>query len=46
MDKMLFEQLNAAYASLGRRASALKGALEAAGRTAVWNWYANHSTLP
>ena len=45
MDKVLFEQLNAAYASLGRRASALKGALEDAGLRAVWNWYAYHSTL-
>lgn len=45
MDKVLFEQLNAAYASLGRRASALKMALEEQGVPAVWNWYAYHSSL-
>ena len=45
MDKVLFDQLNAAYASLGRRASALKGALEEAGLRAIWNWYAYHSSL-
>lgn len=45
MDKVLFEQLNAAYASLGRRASELKMALEERGISAVWNWYAYHSSL-
>lgn len=45
MEKALFEQLNAAYSALGRRASALRGALEDAGIPAVWNWYAYHSTL-
>lgn len=45
MDKVLFEQLNAAYASLGRRASALKVALEESGVDAAWNWYAYHSSL-
>ena len=45
MDKVLFEQLNSAYAALGRRASALKFALGEAGMAAGWNWYAYHSTL-
>ena len=45
MEKVLFEQLNAAYAPLGCRASALKMSLEERGIPAVWNWYANHSTL-
>ena len=45
MDKVLFEQLNSAYAALGRRASALKCALAGAGIPANWNWYAYHSTL-
>ena len=45
LDQRLFEQLNSAYAALGRRASALKVALTEAGERASWNWYAYHSTL-